>query len=449
MSLRLRHFARDTGYNFVRQIWTLLLALVTSIILARVLGVEDRGVYALTFLLPVLTAMLANSGVQNAVIFMVARADFDLGAIVTGTLALSTGVSLIGGVLSALFVTLFHDLLFAGVSLELLFLGLLIFPVTVYKDNLASVFRGREDFVSYNQIELIPQTVILLFTLVFVWWLRLGVTGALLAIILGRLLAFGMALYLLWRLLLKQSQPAFRLNRAYIQQTLNYGVRAHMGHVVHLFNYRADILMLTLLTGQTAAVGLYDVAVTLAERLWTVSQSVSMVLLPRAASPESDEATRRHLTPLITRHVLWGSMAMAIVVFLFAPWVIRLLYGEEFRESALALRILLIGIVMLAAGRIVASDLAGRGLPEINARLGVVASASNLILNAILIPRMGFSGAAVASAVSYTLLTLLIANAYHRIVRVPWLQLWWITAADLALWRSGWQRLRARVQRSS
>jgi O-antigen/teichoic acid export membrane protein len=51
-NLELRRLARDSSYNLIRQIWIIIIGLIVSIILARGLGAEQRGIYTLAVLLP-------------------------------------------------------------------------------------------------------------------------------------------------------------------------------------------------------------------------------------------------------------------------------------------------------------------------------------------------------------------------------------------------------------
>jgi O-antigen/teichoic acid export membrane protein len=99
-------------------------------------------------------------------------------------------------------------------------------------------------------------------------------------------------------------------------------------------------------------------------------------------------------------------------------WGIVLLYSEEFAQSALALRLLLPGIVAMSVSKILANDISGRGHPGINSYQSAVTFAVNVILNLFLIPRFGVSGVAVASSISYSLLAILKIITYFRMTNV-------------------------------
>jgi len=266
-----------------------------------------------------------------------------------------------------------------------------------------------------------------------VWWIPGGPLGALAAFLGGNLAAL-IALIAL----LMQRSPTKRifvlwLDWAYTRQVMGYGLRAHVSNIIAFLNYRADMFLLNLFTG-AAAVGVYSVAVGLAERMWIVSSSVSTVMLPRIASLDGEETKRRQLTPLIARHVFWFSLAMGVVTWALARWGIVLLYSDAYLESATALRLLLPGIVALSFSKIMANDIAGRGRPEINSRQSAIAFGVNIIANLILIPRLGVGGAALATTISYSLLTVLKLVVYTRIAQVPWTDV-------LLLNREDWRRL--------
>jgi len=66
---------------------------------------------------------------------------------------------------------------------------------------------------------------------------------------------------------------------------------------------------------------------------------------------------------------------------------------------------------------VIAADLSGRGKPQYAVWSSMTALIANVILNIILIPRMGIVGAALASSISYWLDTLVVLIAYLNISR--------------------------------
>jgi stage V sporulation protein B len=84
-------------------------------------------------------------------------------------------------------------------------------------------------------------------------------------------------------------------------------------------------------------------------------------------------------------------------------------------QSVAALRFLLPGVVILALGKVIAGDLAGRGLLLYNTLGSFTALTATVAFDLLLIPRLGINGAAIASSVSYALATGVMLFFYTRI----------------------------------
>lgn len=444
--LGLRRFAADSAFNAGRQVLGIALGLVTSVLLARGLGSEGRGVYALALLLSTLLVALLSLGIGPATVFLVSRESSGLERIVRGNSALalwlSLGICLAGGAI----VVLFGTLLFPGVPRALLLTSLLVIPIEMQVAPLQSTLQGLQDFRRFNSVDVLRMLTLLGLIGVLVWGLDRGPTGALLANIGSALAAWLAAAWFVGRRVGARALFGIRLDRAHARRILGFGSRVHVSNVVAFLNYRADLFLLNLMSG-VGLVGVYSVSVALAERLWIVSRSVGTVMLPRIASLELEEQDRRRLTPIVARHVLWLSVAVALPAFLLAEPFIRLLYGEDFAAAALGLQILLPGIVLLSLSRIVSADIAGRGHPEINARRSVLGFAVNLAANVLLIPRWGIAGVSLATCLSYAVITLTGLFDYRRLTGVGLSEVLLPRREDLVLWRQAARLARARMRR--
>ena len=82
-------------------------------------------------------------------------------------------------------------------------------------------------------------------------------------------------------------------------------------------------------TASSSSVGLYVVALRLADITSTLAGSVSDALLPEvAASKKADEATR-----VVTRSLrltLCAHLLILVPLWIAAPYVLRFAYGEKF-----------------------------------------------------------------------------------------------------------------------
>jgi len=183
----------------------------------------------------------------------------------------------------------------------------------------------------------------------------------------------------------------------------------------------------------------------LAEKLWFLSESASIVLFP-TVSAEKDEYQRKTFTPLVSRNILLITALGAVALFLVSEWVIVLLYSEEYLLSVRLFRILLPGIVLLSASRILANDIAGRGRPLLNTYVGAIGVVLQVALNLVWIPRYGASGAAWATTVSYGITLAVRLCMYMRLSGNSWATVIVPQASDWLLYRQlarlAWSRVR-------
>lgn len=413
-----RKLFSDSLLNIGRLLLTSTLGLISTIILVNAFGAEGFGMYTLALLLPTIFVRIFNLGTQFAITYHVARRQDELPKISAEVLWIALGIGLVSTGMGALLIRFASALVFPNVPVSLLYLSLPIVMIVSLLMDIIAIFRGLEEFDTATAIEIVPQIMILVLTILFVLVFDWGVAGGILAVVLSRLWAAVLAV----RALLRRVDISLRLpdaqSRRNIRQILRYGLTTELGLVADLVNYRADVLLLNGFIGP-AAVGIYDVAVLMIERLWIVSQAVGHVVLARVATLD-DDAARGDVTTITVRAVFWVTALGALVAFLLADWAIPLFFGAGFGESAAALQILLPGIVSMGVARLLIADITGRGRPGINSVQTVISAVLNVALNLYLIPRYGVLGAAFATTISYTALLIMKMRTMRRLAGVRW-----------------------------
>ena len=436
-----RQFARDTSFNVVQQVWALVIGLLNSVVLARGLGTEDRGIYAVVMLVAGVVILFVNAGLEPAIIYFVAQDADRTHAVLYNGLLLTVVMTLAGCIASFLIIWLFHGTMFPSIPLADLLLSLFIIPTSILASNLQAIYRGLQDFRTYSLIEMFTQPIILVVGLILVTGLGLGVVGAVAALLVRYLVVIS----LVWWLLSRHTMGGRgQLEPLLMRDLLTYSLRAYVYNVSVFMNQRIDVLLLNLLRTNPALIGIYDVAVMLGERFWTLTRAVSIVVFSRIAALE-DPLARNHLTSIVCRYVLWITLIGGGMLFLMADWLIIGIYGNEFAGSALALRLLLPGVILFGVSFVLANDISGRGQPHrivIQSFTGLVV---NVLINLWLIPQLSFAGAAFASSVSYSLIAILTVYSYSRLTGVHWRMLVLPSRDDLILWRRIIDRLRQRT----
>jgi O-antigen/teichoic acid export membrane protein len=78
------------------------------------------------------------------------------------------------------------------------------------------------------------------------------------------------------------------------------------------------------------------------------------------------------------------------------------------------LNYLIPGVFFLTIFKVMNMDLAGKGKPWVSAKAMIPALLINVIMNFILIPKIGANGAAISSTLSYSFASLLFLYLYSR-----------------------------------
>jgi O-antigen/teichoic acid export membrane protein len=172
---------------------------------------------------------------------------------------------------------------------------------------------------------------------------------------------------------------------------------------------RADTAMLFYLRGDVET-GLYGASYRLVEGVCTATLVVVNIALPRFSKAWTmgiDEWKKELRYGLALVFII---VLLPVIVFSLAPnFIINLLYGLPFAESAKSLRILGIGTFFLCFGQILGIALTSINHEKSQLVITIIALIINVLLNLKLIRLWGGEGAAIAtliSAIIYSMLAL-------------------------------------------
>jgi O-antigen/teichoic acid export membrane protein len=169
--------------------------------------------------------------------------------------------------------------------------------------------------------------------------------------------------------------------------------------VINLISYRAELFFLRQFES-LRDVGIYSIAMQAAEAMWLVAGAIATAVTAPVVHESEERAAE--LVSRSARRALLLTAGVALVVAVAAPFLIPLLFGEDFSDAVKPLVVLLPGVVAYAPVTVLVVYLSvRRGRP----RLSVIVSVFALILTVFgamtLIPLFGTTGAALASAIGY------------------------------------------------
>lgn len=423
------------------QFLSFAISIVSSVITARALGPDGKGLYTLAILIPMLAVSFGRMGIGHAANYMAPKMSATDLIPHVGMLSAALGLIAVFVALPATYVL--KDIFFKDLDQSIIFWATLAIPLFMFQNHLASLVQALYEIRFRNLILLIQSLANFLLLVILVIIAGLGLTGAIIASI----SAIAMAVVLASVFLLKRvGIPSARLNLELIADLFRYGFKTHIGNILKDLSYRLDILIISYFL-PASSVGFYVVAVTIAEIVWKIPDAIGMVLLPRVAKIGADSA--RELTPAVSRAVFIMVSCLATLLALFSSKIIVLFFGLEFLPSTTALLILLPGMISLTIWKIIATDLIAEGYPAEYSLTAMVSLIASIILDLWLIPRYGVVGAALASTTAYISATVAIIWIYTKFTRLAFIKLFIPSGADLSIYRRTLRDLATGITRSS
>ncbi len=303
------------------------------------------------------------------------------------------------------------------------------------------VFLGRGAFVRYN-VALVAPPLFSLISIAFVFFVlnERTASGALASYAAGQWLAFAAAFVYGHRQLTTSIAFDPRLSIAMV----TFGATGALSSVVSFLGYRGDQFVVAGFEGKEG-VGVYLLAVVVAESVWQVSGSLALATYARVGAATRQEAAE--LTARVMRHTILLLVIACSVLFLAADLIATLVFSNS--AIATPLRLLVPGVLVYS----LASSLAGfytyqRGLPWVSAVIASVALGTNIGLAFVFVPIMGVKGAALAKTLGYTAAIVPSLLVFMRQEGIRPAQILRVSRADLEDYRTLLLRLRGLLRPS-
>ena len=172
------------------------------------------------------------------------------------------------------------------------------------------------------------------------------------------------------------------------------------GIVISIY-MKIDQIMIKEMLG-AEQVGFYAAAARLSEAWYFIPMAITSSVFPAIinAKKQSEELYYQRLQKLYDLMV-WLAVAIALPTTFLSPWVIRVLYGDAFLQASGVLSIHIWAGVFVFLGVASGKWLLTENLQifsMINTSIGAIV---NIVLNYILIKKMGINGAAISTLISY------------------------------------------------
>ncbi len=419
--------------SFARQSLGSLLALVfgvaVSVLLPRVLGAEARGEYQLAVKLAGLVLAVAQWGIPEVLLQLMAERRATTGALIGTSLSLGLAGAALMALVLGLAAPLFRDNLLRGVEPVLLWLTLggSIASLLALLARRFIQLGGRLDI--YNSLDVGRTLVFLALVAIGGAVLPRQALGPTLAWLIGEIVLAIVAIAYLWRMFKPsnaietpkrdglvgrtsggpwQPRPALAAELARSGAPIQFGLLGmFLGSEGGAFVLNANL--------DVASVGIYSVALSVARLVLQVSIALRTALQPRLLTAEQDSAA---VTARVTRHALLWMVAMACALAIGSP-LAPFIFTREFTAVGPVLVLLLPGMVAYGVWQLVASHLLRLGRRGLLAAIAWLFGLSSILLQAIGAQVFGLSGAAAGLSIAYVAATVVVLVVFVQLSGRP------------------------------
>lgn len=184
-----------------------------------------------------------------------------------------------------------------------------------------------------------------------------------------------------------------------LRDLFKYGFLNQTGHFVQFFNLRLSYYLLDYYIDE-GRVGVFSNAVSLAEAIWIISNSIALVQYARIAN--ADDRTYAQKLTLNLGKICLAISALAVVVLVLLPSSFyAFVFGPQFSEVASILRWLAPGVLLYCIFLILGHYYSGIGRYQMNTYASLCGLVATFAFGFTLIPRYDVVGAALTSSLSY------------------------------------------------
>jgi O-antigen/teichoic acid export membrane protein len=378
--------------------------------MSRALGPHARGEVAFLITVSAITGLVAGLSVQESNANIGGSEPHLRPGLATNTLLLAAlcgaAVTVVVGALGTIFPAV------AGpVSRSLFLVALAASALTILKTSLSFLLQSDYAFNVTNLAWLIGPLVGATMNGALALAGKLSVNSAFAVWIGGQLL--GVLILLAY---IARHWGFGRPQLSLVRRAVGFGLKTHPGRLMGVGSYRADQWFVGSISG-SAELGLYSVAVAWADVLFYIPGVLTLIQRPRLVRATPAEAGRQAAAMFRVAAML--SVAFAIGLFVAAPVLCKVFFGNAFAGSVPDLRVLALAALGVAAIDVLTNALTAQRMPLRATVALAIAFVLTMVLDIALIPPWGGIGAALATTVAYTIGGIAAAVIFSRSLAYP------------------------------
>lgn len=363
---------------------------MSGVLIARLLGPEDRGHFAMLVVLGTLAAQLVLGGVPQGFTYYLSTRSASPRIMYSVVRRAASYQSVLSIVLCALFLFFYvpdqTDVVHISAAIVLISV-----PAGVLATYGLGGLQGLADYRRFHVLRTAPAAAWAAAAIVLYLFETVGLVEVVLVWTVVQLL-LAITIWSQFSQRVPDEKPPIDHEGKGILDLLRYGAKGMIGYLSPIDTFRLDQIVIGMFLSP-AALGVYVVAQAFTNLPRLIAQSVGLIAFPHLASlGTTDRGGRRIGHFLLTANILM--LPLVVVLVAVMPWMVKVLFGEAFTAAVPIARILILAAFFAANRRVVGEILRGLGMPQVSTWVEIVSLLMFGFGAVLLVPAFGSFGMA-------------------------------------------------------
>ena len=399
------NFKAGLFWNYISLIFMAAGGFCFSLLIGVFYDAETLGYFNTFYALYIALAQLAVFGCQNAVTKYISESPEDL---MRAKSYLMMSLIIIGGISVATNVLCRLPLIFIknGIDLSMIEINAMLFGILMFAVNKAVLgfLNGLSRMSEFGIFQSFRYIFIAVFIILFSA-MHLDREYLVLCFLCAETLLFLIEI----PALLKGGFAGVKVTKCDLKEITVFGYHILPANLVLELNSKADVLCLSFITGNERMVGIYSFAVLFAEGFYQL-----FVVLRRSINPKitfnyvsgTFSDFYANMNRLFRRFGYLVSAVCGIIVVIVYRMACLIMKDASYVEGTASLIVVIVAIVINMRGIIWGNLLSQIGAPKYEAKVNLTTIITNVVMNFVFINLLGMIGAAIGTAVSYFVFSL-------------------------------------------
>ena len=383
-------FFHILGSSFINKI----IAFLTNILLVRLLTKNDYGVFSGSFNAFYIVFLFSGLGITSGILYFcskdIPRHDK------SSYYRFSVRFGLLSEIILSIALVLYGFLGNVGIEemrVYIISLSGLPFIAFVY-DYYSIILRAEKDNIKYSKLINLNSAFYLVFGAAGAYFYGIGGTIA------GRYLAYLVSdvIGYIYCKDYRGNKPIAKLTREKSTDITKYSLKAGIASALNTILYRIDVAIIAVVVADASILASYKTGTALPENVNFIPQCIMIYYLPIFIQNLKDVGWIKRKVKEIYLFVGGVSLFIGLIMIVFAPQVVLILWGSDYLDAVPCMRILSISFIVLSTFRTTSINiLLALKRAGYTMFISVITGVTNIGLDVLLTIKYGSIGAAYAT----------------------------------------------------